>query len=294
MTDDMHTPTASSRSLCICADDFGLSAGVNTAVIDLVERGIVCATSGMVRRRAWLAGARALRRLDAGTFDAGLHLDLTRPEVSGGPEPALTGLVARTWTRTAFAPGLRADIRDQFSRFEDAMGRAPAFVDGHRHVHQLPMVRELLVEEIVRRYGASPPWLRHTAPGPGRGAERLKAGLIHALGAAGLSALAHRHGIPTSRRLLGVYDFEGDMQDHQQRLTAWIAASETGDVLMCHPSAGLTPGDPIGPARLREYAVLRDLVFPVRDADGAGEVVLAPLSHWLGALPLEVPHQAAA
>ncbi|WP_257214689.1 ChbG/HpnK family deacetylase [Variovorax sp. 54] len=288
------TTTPPSRSLCICADDFGLSAGVNAAVIDLAERGIASATSCMVRRRAWLAGARALLRIDAGAFDAGLHLDLTRPEVSGGPEPALTGLVARTWTHTAFAPGLRADIRDQFSRFEDAMHRAPAFVDGHRHVHQLPMVRELLVEEIVRRYGASPPWLRHTAPGPGRGAERLKAGLIHALGAAGLSALARRHGIPTSRRLLGVYDFAGDMEDHRQRLTAWIAASETGDVLMCHPSAGLTPGDPIGPARLREYAVLRDLVFPMQGVDGDGEVVPAPLSRWLGTTPVEVPHRAAA
>ncbi|REN21420.1 ChbG/HpnK family deacetylase, partial [Mycobacterium tuberculosis] len=98
-------------------------------------QGKISATSGMVRREAWLAGAKVLRRLDPAQFDAGLHLDLTRPARAGGPEPGLGGLLARTYTRTIFAPGLQADIRDQFTRFEDAMGRAPAFVDGHRHVH---------------------------------------------------------------------------------------------------------------------------------------------------------------
>ncbi|MDN6884254.1 ChbG/HpnK family deacetylase [Variovorax sp. CAN2819] len=266
------------RYLCICADDFGMSAGINSAVFELAERRKISATSGMVRREAWLAGAMVLRRLEPAEFDTGLHLDLTRPVHPGGPEPGLGGLLARTWTRTIFAPGLQADIRDQFARFEDAMGRAPAFVDGHRHVHQFPVVRDLLVEEIMRRYASSPPWIRNTAPGWRHGPDRLKAGVIHALGGARLAALAARRGIPTSNRLLGVYDFSGDMHRHEQRLREWLSACRTGDVLMCHPSAGIMPGDPHGDARLREYKAL--LALPLEAGRNSG-ITLAPLSRCL-------------
>jgi predicted glycoside hydrolase/deacetylase ChbG (UPF0249 family) len=267
------------RYLCICADDFGMSAGINSAVFDLAEQRKISATSCMVRRDAWLTGTRMLRRIDPARFDAGLHLDLTRPARAGGTEPGLFGLLAQTYTRTVFAPGLQADIRDQLTRFEDAMGRAPAFVDGHRHVHQFPVVRDLLVEEIARRYAASPPWVRSTAPGLRRGPDRLKARVIHALGGAQLAALAARRGIPVSSHLLGVYDFSGDMQQHEQRLSEWISASNTGDVLMCHPSAGIEPGDPHGAARLREYALLRELVLAAQD--GSSGIALAPLSQHL-------------
>jgi predicted glycoside hydrolase/deacetylase ChbG (UPF0249 family) len=267
------------RYLCICADDFGMSAGINSAVFDLAEQGKISATSCMVRRDAWLTGTRMLRRIDPARFDAGLHLDLTRPARAGGTEPGLLGLLARTYTRTVFAPGLQADIRDQLTRFEDAMGRAPAFVDGHRHVHQLPVVRDLLVEEIARRYAASPPWIRSTAPGLRQGPERLKARVIHALGGARLATLAAQRGIPMSSHLLGVYDFSGDMQQHELRLSEWISACNTGDVLMCHPSAGIEPGDPHGAARLREYALLRELVLAAQD--GSSGIAIAPLSQHL-------------
>jgi len=259
-----------------------MSAGINSAVFDLAELGRISATSGMVRRDEWRAGAMVLRRIDPARLDVGLHLDLTRPVRAGGNEPGLLGLLARTYTHTVFAPGLQADIRDQFTRFEDAMGRAPAFIDGHRHVHQLPVVRELLVEEIARRYAASPPWVRNTAPGWRHGPGRWKARGIHALGGARLAALAAQRGIPMSRHLLGVYDFSGDMQRHEQRLSEWLAACRTGDVLMCHPSIGIMPGDPHGAARLREYAVLRGLKLAA-DGEGGG-VALAPLSRCLPGL----------
>lgn len=288
MNEKTSMPTTPMRRICICADDFGLSTGVNTAVVDLAERGKVSATSGMVRRSAWLAGAQALRRIAPARLDVGLHLDLTRPLRVDGPEPGLAVLLAQTYTRTIFAAGLKADIRDQMTRFEDAMGRAPAFIDGHRHVHQFPVVRDLLVEEIARRYAASPPWLRRTAPGWLQGPERWKARTIHALGGARLAALAARRGIPMSRHLLGVYDFSGEASDYARRLGEWLSASGNGDVLMCHPAAGILPSDPHGAARLREYAVLRELVLPVGGQPGqpgqagpSGGIALLPLSQLL-------------
>jgi hypothetical protein len=249
------------REICIGADDFGLSPGINTAVIDLAERGKISATSAMVRRSAWPIGARTLRSIAPAQFDVGLHLDLTRPASLDGPEPGLARLLSRAYTRTLFSAALLADIREQLTRFEDAMGRQPAFIDGHRHVHQFPVVRELLLEEISRRYPASPPWLRSTAPGGAGRREGLKAQVIHALGGPALQRNARARGVPHSRGLLGVYDFGGDADAYRARLHGWLCTACTGDVLMCHPSAALF-ADPHANARMQEYAVLGAIDFP--------------------------------
>ncbi|WP_398491597.1 ChbG/HpnK family deacetylase [Variovorax sp.] len=264
------------RSICICVDDFGMGHAINEAALVLAERERISAVGCMVRRAAWLPGARLLRRLDRRRTDIGLHLDLTRPAVPGGREPGLLGLLVAPRLRPAARLGIQAEIRTQLARFEDAMGRAPAFVDGHRHVHQFAGVRELLVAELARRYPDAPPWLRSTEPGWRHGSDGFKAAVIHGLGGAALAALAREHGIPTSRRLLGVYGFSGDGQAYRARLLAWLAVAARGDVLMCHPSLGRVPGDPHGAARMREYAVLRALALPAAGEPGA--IRIAPLS----------------
>ncbi|MFX7605201.1 ChbG/HpnK family deacetylase, partial [Acinetobacter baumannii] len=58
------------------------------------------------------------------------------------------------------ASALRDEIATQCALFEDATGRAPDYVDGHQHVHQLPQIREALVEVLVARYTGRLPRLR--------------------------------------------------------------------------------------------------------------------------------------
>jgi predicted glycoside hydrolase/deacetylase ChbG (UPF0249 family) len=264
------------RHLCICADDFGLSAGINAAVLDLAERGRISATGCMVGRPAWEAGRRRLRALPSTQLEVGLHLDLSPPRPGRTREPSLAPLIVRAWLGLLHPERVRAAIGAQLSRFEDGLGRPPAFVDGHRHVHQFAVVRDLLIEEIARRYGAAAPWIRSTAPPAPRWRAGPKAHVVAALGNAGLLERAARHGIPASRGLLGVYGFDGSAADYRRRLWQWIAACRTGDVLMCHPSADDEPGDPIALARRHEYAVLGSTVFPMQTR--AGAVFLAPLS----------------
>ncbi|MDM0038965.1 ChbG/HpnK family deacetylase [Variovorax sp. J22G21] len=269
MTEAIGLGAVAMQEICICADDFGLGAGVNTAVVDLAERGKISATSGMVRRSAWVDGARMLRRIAPEQLEVGLHLDLTRPSQGDGAEPGLAGLLLQTYTRTVFVEGLRSDVCDQLTRFEDAMGCAPAFIDGHRHVHQFPVVREVLVEEISRRYPTSPPWLRSTEPGGPLRREGLKARMIHALGGSTLQQQARSRGIPCSRGLLGVYDFDGDAGAYRSRLDYWLRTARTGDVLMCHPSAAPFAADPHANARLQEYEELGAIDFPWHSGTGS-------------------------
>ena len=264
------------RFLCICADDFGMSEGINAAVLALLSEGRICAASCMVLRSAWPWGAGALHRLPADGVEFGLHLEINRPPSDSPAEPSLGGLLAASYLRLLRPGAVQAEIREQLARFEDALGRPPAFVDGHRHVHQLPVVREVLLEELASRYGTAAPWIRSTAPGAARRRMPTKADAIFALGGRRMAALAAQHRIPTSRGLLGIYDFRGTLAAYRKRLAGWIAACRTGDVLMCHPAIDRAPGDPIAAARQREYAALGMLDFPVRTE--AGAVFLRPFS----------------
>jgi predicted glycoside hydrolase/deacetylase ChbG (UPF0249 family) len=267
---------AGDRFLCICADDFGMSEGINAAVLALLSEGRICAASCMVLRGAWPWGAGALHRFPADGAEFGLHLELSRPPSDSLAEPSLRGLLTASYLGLLRPGTVRAEIREQLARFEDALGRPPAFVDGHRHVHQLPVVREVLLEELASRYGVAAPWIRSTAPSAARGWLPTKADVIFALGGRRLVALAAQQRIPTSRGLLGVYDFGGSMAAYRERLAGWIGACRNGDVLMCHPALDRAPGDPIAAARQREYAALAMLEFPVRTE--AGSVFLRPLS----------------
>ena len=268
---------AGTQHLCICADDFGMSRGINDAVLDLIERRKLTATGCLVQRHAWGAGSLALRHVDPERADVGLHLDLTPPAMPYGDEPGLGSLLLRTFTRTASRHRLQHAIADQLSRFEDGMGRAPAFVDGHRHVHQLPVVRHALMDELVSRYGACPPWVRNTRPRAAQGADAFKAHLIHALGGRALARQAASTSTPMSSALLGVYDFAGGQAGYRRRLLAWLAAARSGDVLMCHPAVGDATATPHGEARVAEYTVLAATQFPWTSPAG-GTVALAPLS----------------
>jgi len=255
-------------TLCIVADDFGLNPGVNRAVLDLVARGRVQAVGCMVGAPAWPAGSARLRRLPRAAVDVGLHLDFSAFPVHAGSRRPLRSLIAAAYTRRLDRAAVRREIAAQLDRFERAMGRAPDFVDGHQHVHQLPVLRDELLALLAARYGASGPWLRSTrrpppTRGPGVPGEHRPAGfkawLIERLGGRALSRLALAQGLSTNRALLGVYGFEGGEDAYRARLQAWLAVARDGDLLMCHPADDLAaPGDPIAAARLAEYRVLAD------------------------------------
>ena len=275
--------TAAGRCMCICADDFGLYASVNAAILVLIEAGIVSATGCMVRRSAWREGARALRRVDVTRCDVGLHLDLTAP-VDGGPgERSMAPLMLRSFAHVLPRAAMLRQIQAQLQGFEDAIGRPPAFVDGHRHVHQFPVVRELLLDELAGRYSGGLPWIRSTSPPLGRRGWPGKAEVIEALGGRALRQRARARGFRMNRALLGVYDFAGTSERYRRRLNSWISDSASGDVLMCHPA--LPPGgaaaaaDTIGQARLNEYTALAGIGALLQRHEKP--ILLEPLSRYL-------------
>lgn len=244
--------------LAVCADDYGLGASVDDAIADLIEAHRLSATSCLVDAPHFRAGAARLRAL-AAMADIGLHLNFTESFGEHAPRFGLASFIARAYARRLDPGAMRAEIRRQLDVFEAVCGFAPHHVDGHQHVQQLPVVREALLAELAARAPGHRPWLRIGLPP--RGAHGVKPMVLGALGARALAGAASRKGFSTNAHLLGVYGFDGSAADYLARLERWLAAARDGDVLMTHPGTGEVAGDPIAPARAREYEVLGGAAF---------------------------------
>ncbi|MFI5445812.1 ChbG/HpnK family deacetylase [Polaromonas sp. UC242_47] len=256
------------RPLCLCVDDFGLHEGINTAALQLAEMARVHAIGCMVGAPAWKAGHAGAHRLDASTVDLGLHLDLTEYPLLSHTRKTVARWILDSYLGRLDRTMVRAEIRMQLDAFESAMGRPPAFIDGHQHVHQFPGVRDELLEELTGRYGSFRPWIRSTRAaspmGPNlHGGWRglAKSRVIAHLGASGMALLASRGHYPQNRHLLGAYDFQTSPDRYRAMLLASLKVCEEGDLLMCHPSAQLQLADPIHAARKMEFEVLGSSAF---------------------------------
>lgn len=240
------------------ADDYALSGPVDDAIVHLACEGVVGAASALACAQRW---PQAARRIAGLPIDVGLHLCLTSA-ARDGHDDRLLPLLGRALLRTLNSRALRAAIAQQCDRFEDALGRAPVFVDGHQHVHQLPQVREALLDELALRYAPSLPALRVCRPAVFRG---LKAALIAALGAAPLEHAARAKGCEVNSDFAGVYRFATSRLPAQWR--QWLGSlSGERPLVMCHVArtregAVAQYGDPILAARLAEFAWLSSAAF---------------------------------
>ena len=222
------------RRLTLCVDDLGLDVGILHAAQRLAALGRIGAVSCMVAAPGWRETAKAAAKLASCGVGVGLHLDLTEYTVDPGCCASLSRWIARSALHRIDTARLRIEIEQQCDRFESAVGRAPAHVDGHEHVHQLPGVREVLLSVLASRYRPLP-WVRSTRAAPAAGG---KARLIQALGERGLRDLCVAQGIAQNGRLLGVYGFQGGAEHYLDLLTQWLHWARDGDLLMCHPSVG--------------------------------------------------------
>lgn len=255
----------------LCVDDFGFKPEVNEAVARLVDEGIVTVVGCMSTAPHWARGAALLRGERRPRVDVGLHLNLTERWPGGSslfarPLPLLlVGGLLGALPRHA----IRDAIERQLEAFEDAWGQGPDFVDGHQHVHQLPQVRDVLLDCLERRRGSAMPWLRCTTASPLMPPD-CKQAVIQALGSAGLRVRARRRRLLMNQHLLGVYSFNADRAGYEQHLDRWLQACGGGDVLMMHPAVPARTvqapdrshpfedrmSDVIGRAREVEYDVL--------------------------------------
>ncbi|MBI5120915.1 MAG: ChbG/HpnK family deacetylase [Rhodospirillales bacterium] len=260
--------------ILLCADDFGLSPGVSQAIAELLGQGRLSAASCMSLAEHWLPTAALLKALE-GKAAIGLHLTLTTLP----PHPSLGELMKRAMTRSLQESDIEAELHSQIDAFEEGLGRLPDFLDGHQHVHVLPVIRDAVLKVMDSRLKGA--WLRDVwEPLPGllaSAAHPAKALALNGLGLA-LHLRARAMGIPTNRGFRGAYDLLGTPPPPESLFPRFLKNARPGMLIMCHPAhvdASLVNGpDPVHAPREAERAYLASALFPRHLAEAGVELAL--------------------
>ena len=250
------------RAIMICADDFGIEDGVDEAIVELSYKRRLSATSCLTLAPGFKHSACALSGLP---IDLGLHLNFTESLGEHGLYMPLSKLLIQAYLRRLPAEQVRVQIEQQLDAFELHLGQAPDFVDGHLHVHQLPVIREQLIQILERRYPRNLPWLRNTQPGPLSNAlpvmQRFKAHVIGVLGARALSLAAQKIGAKMNADFFGAYDFSRPHPAYGVMLDVWLQQASQASLIMAHPARYVSAQDAFGQDRVQEYRVLGSELF---------------------------------
>lgn len=269
----MTQPAA--KRLWLCADDYGISPGVDTAIRDLVVRGRLNATSAMMVAPSFdRSTAAALDSLnsDRRRVAIGLHVTFTGPfnplsrdvrPLVDGAFPPLPVMLRLSLLRRLHQPSLDTEVRAQLQAFIATFGRPPDFVDGHQHVHLFPQVRDAVLGAV--RELAPRAWVRQcgrVTPLPSR-LRDPKALLLDAL-SHGFRRRAAALSIRTNPAFAGAYAFRDDA-DFAALFPRFLQDLPDGSLVMCHPGFvddELRRLDPLTTLREREYAYFTGDAFP--------------------------------
>jgi predicted glycoside hydrolase/deacetylase ChbG (UPF0249 family) len=263
------------RRIWLCADDYGISPGVNRGIRELIERERLNATSVMVVGPA--AGRDEVAALQAAVASSahcaiGLHATLTAPfrpltmhfrPLDGGMFLSFSKLLRTSLWRRLDPEIIQAELAMQLKAFRDLFGRAPDFVDGHQHVQLYPQVRDGFLAAVKEK--APDAWVRQARRNQPLG-QRL--GSPKALFLDHLSTQFRRRawaaGIAFNPAFSGAYNYSR-IPDYGALMREFLDGLPEHGVVMCHPGFVdeiLVSLDPLTRTRETEYAYLAGEDFP--------------------------------
>ncbi|MBV1688781.1 ChbG/HpnK family deacetylase [Novosphingobium sp. G106] len=245
--------------ISLCADDFAHSRGTSEVIVNLAHGRRINAISCMTVRPGWRSDARLLSGLEQ-HCEIGLQLVLSdeRPltampgYAAAGTMPPLSILTSLPMS-AQLTGEIAVEVARQFDAFSQVVGRPPDFVTSHGHMHQLPVLREVILEEAVWR--APEAWLRSCGDRPLallRRGFRGKA-MRSAWHSYGYTDIARGFGLETNHSFAGHYDYS---ESFAAAFPRFFDGASDHHVIMLHPGAADRADDPIAEARVREAAFL--------------------------------------
>jgi len=262
------------KRIWLCADDYGISPGVNRAIRDLIERGRLNATSVMVVTPA--IGRDEAASLQAAAAKSprcaiGLHVTLTAPfrpltmhfrPLDGGMFPPFARLLRAGQLRRLDPEIIRAEVLMQLNAFRDLFGRAPDFVDGHQHVQLYPQVRDGFLAAVKDK--APHAWVRQARRNlPLRNRLASPKALLLDFLSTQFRRRATKAGIATNPAFAGAYDFTRK-PDFGALMRGFLDGLPDNGLVMCHPGfvdETLVSLDPLTTMREVEHAYLAGEAF---------------------------------
>ena len=251
----------------ICADDFGLADDINEAILDLATHRHIHAVSCMVNFHDRKPGAFDAIQPLSDRVALGLHWTLTEGRsLSGLSFSPFMSWLSAAYIRRIPEDRLFTELTAQYRRFTDWFERAPAHIDSHQHVHQLPGISDILIRFVQALPEQSRPLIRNTgAPLVNllrRGISLPKV-LCLAVPGWALKRKLRRVNLRTNSDFAGVYNY-----NHWHRYPFYFKrfVAQAGDpsaLLMVHPGSAES-------WRAAEYRQLR-----LHPSDGGDEEALS-------------------
>jgi len=247
-----------SKTIILCADDFGQDPHISQAILMLATNKRLSAISCMTTEEDWTRHGPSLKSVK-NHLDIGLHFNLTHGQ--NDSYDSVNTWLLRALLRQVDKKFVETQLHDQLNRFEAIMGVSPDFIDGHQHVHSFPVIRNVLTKVIKDRFPTRPPYVRTLSPMI-RGADTPFKALILKGASYKFSRVLDLQRIDHNSQFGGVYSLS-PQAPYRDFMNFWLQHSIPGTLLMCHPGSSPLKSsfDPIHETRVKEYAYLSSDAF---------------------------------
>lgn len=239
-----HKRISDKKPICLCADDYALTPSVSKGIRELIEAGRLSAVSVMTNTDFWPEESQRLLQLQT-DIDVGLHITLTNLKPIGsmpkfapsGSMPSIKHLVKLAYFRCLPYHEIQMEIERQLQRFYLYFGRWPSHLDGHHHVHILPIIRNIVNSLFYKVLDSQQCYVRSCVDSISailhRGVACSKALAISAL------SLVHKldlqkHAISTNDSFAGIYSFQPHIS-YGVYFKRFLLDSNDKTIIMCHP-----------------------------------------------------------
>lgn len=247
-----RAPAMRELPLIVHADDFGETLEITAGICSGIEAGVVTSTTIMANMPGTLHALERARAL-AERASFGVHLNLCegRPLTTGStlmdPEGRFhrkRALFARSVCGRLSLRELEAEIQAQISRVHDS-GVRISHVDGHKHLHQLPMV-STAVANVLPRFG-----IRRVRITRLRNAQAARgaASLVREMMSWQAAAIFRRAGLRSPIRTLDLTRLLPDERGMSHRSIPSVVDERGVVELCCHPGTPAADRDKPGSHR---------------------------------------------
>ena|SRR3990167_3307808 len=258
------------KRIVLCADDYGQAEEISHAIIKLIEKNRLSATSCIVNTPWWPQHASWLKSFQS-QIDIGLHFNLTEGQALssaflkqyGDNFLGFKNLISKAFCHQLNRQTIAAECRAQLDCFINNLGFYPRFIDGHQHVHQFPIIRDALIEVYQARLQQHASFIRLARPKIKITdiIHNVKKILIYAMGSKQLQFLLKKYAIPFNHSFSGIYTFN-QSNNYAALFSLFLQEVDDRGLIMCHPAIATNMSDRITFARYDEYQYLASDQFP--------------------------------
>lgn len=245
------------KNIILCADDYGENPSISQAIIKLVTKKRLSAVSAMVTGPNFITAGAVIAPY-SNAIDIGIHFNLTKAPLLTSLKPfSLKKLILHMLVKKELPLAIIFELKKQFETFVSVIGKAPVFIDGHQHIHELPLIRDFLLKQYKDWFVQKKAYVRSTyiphAYTEITTSGYIKKNIIQWLGAKSLQEKLLQMGIPHNSAFSGIYNFK-TVKPYPLIFQSFLRKIVDRGLIMCHP--GLLQGpndDPIAMARANEF-----------------------------------------